>query len=155
MSADDSKTAPNNFSPRVRQVFSLARKEADRLNHNFVGTEHLLLGLIAFGHGVAARTLSNLGMNLEATRAEADRLFPRGQEEIFRNTPFTPRCKRVLNLAAKDAKAMNYPLVGTEFILLGLLAESEGPAAELFEIFKVDTAQLRREILLKLGTDVD
>src|SRR5258708_32616787 len=113
--------AMNNFTPRAQQVLALARKEADRFNHNFVGTEHLLLGLIKLGQGVAVNVLQKLGLDLETVRMEVEKQVGTGPDQkMIGNIPYTPRLKKVLALAAKEAKALNHTYVGTEHILLGL-----------------------------------
>src|SRR5438445_463283 len=119
-----SDEAMNNFTPRAQQVLALARKEADRFNHNFVGTEHLLLGLIKLGQGVAVNVLQKLGLDLETVRMEVEKQVGTGPDQkMIGNIPYTPRVKKVLALAAKEAKALNHTYVGTEHILLGLLRE--------------------------------
>src|SRR5829696_6354685 len=124
-----SEEAMNNFTPRAQQVLALARKEADRFNHNFVGTEHLLLGLIKLGQGVAVNVLQKIGLDLETVRMEVEKLVGTGPDQkMIGNIPYTPRVKKVLSLAAKEAKALNHTYVGTEHILLGLLREGEGAA---------------------------
>src|SRR5882672_8524548 len=116
----------NNFTPRAQQVLALARKEADRFNHNYVGTEHLLLGLIKLGQGVAVNVLQKMGLDLETVRMEVEKQVGSGPEtKIVGNIPYTPRVKKVLALAGKEAKALNHSYVGTEHILLGLLEEGE------------------------------
>src|ERR687887_237043 len=114
----------NNFTPRAQQVLALARKEADRFNHNYVGTEHLLLGLIKLGQGVAVNVLQKMGLDLETVRMEVEKQVGTGPDQkVVGNVPYTPRVKKVLALAAKEAKALNHTYVGTEHILLGLLRE--------------------------------
>src|SRR5580698_10424835 len=122
----------SNFTPRAQQVLALARKEADRFNHNFVGTEHLLLGLIKLGPGVAVNVLHKLGLDLETVRMEVENLVGTGPDQkMIGNIPYTPRVKKVLALAAKEAKKLNHTYVGTEHILLGLLAEGDGVAGRV------------------------
>src|SRR5450759_5694420 len=117
--------AMNNFTPRAQQVLALARKEADRFNHNFVGTEHLLLGLIKLGQGVAVNVLQKLGLDLETVRLEVEKQVGTGPDQkMMGNIPTTPVGKRVLALAQKEAKALNHTSVGTEHILLCLLYTS-------------------------------
>src|SRR5437016_1443006 len=143
-----SDEAMNNFTPRAQQVLALARKEADRFNHNFVGTEHLLLGLIKLGQGVAVNVLFKLGLDLEAVRAEVKRQVGIGPEHtIIGNIPYTPRVKKVLALATKEARALNHTYVGTEHILLGLLQEGDGVAAAVLKAHGVDIERTRKEIL--------
>src|ERR1700693_3460421 len=141
----------NNFTPRAQQVLALARKEADRFNHNFVGTEHLLLGLIKLGQGVAVNVLQNLRLNLKAGRMEVEKQVGTGPDQkMIGNIPYTPRVKKVLALAAKEAKALNHTYVGTEHILLGLLREGDGVAARVLKNLDVDIEQTRQEILKEL-----
>ena len=141
----------NNFTPRAQQVLALARKEADRFNHNFVGTEHLLLGLIKLGQGVAVNVLQKMGLDLETVRQEVEKEVRGGNEQkVSGNIPYTPRVKKVLALAAKEAKALNHTYVGTEPILLGLLREGDGVAAKVLKNLDVDIEQCRQEILREL-----
>ena len=141
----------NNFTPRAQQVLALARKEADRFNHNFVGTEHLLLGLIKLGQGVAVNVLQKMGLDLETVRMEVEKQVGTGPDQkMIGNIPYTPRVKKVLALAAKEAKALNHTYVGTEHILLGLLREGEGVAARVLKNLDVDIEQTRQEILKEL-----
>src|SRR6059036_1444164 len=146
-----SDEAMNNFTPRAQQVLALARKEADRFNHNFVGTEHLLLGLIKLGQGVAVNVLQKMGLDLETVRMEVEKQVGSGPEtKIVGNVPYTPRVKKVLALAGKEAKALNHSYVGTEHILLGLLREGEGVAARVLKSLEVDIERTRNEILKEL-----
>jgi len=141
----------NNFTPRAQQVLALARKEADRFNHNFVGTEHLLLGLIKLGQGVAVNVLQKLGLDLETVRMEVEKQVGTGPDQkMIGNIPYTPRVKKVLALAAKEAKALTHTYVGTEHILLGLLREGDGVAARVLKNLDVDIEQTRQEILKEL-----
>ncbi len=146
-----SDEAMNNFTPRAQQVLALARKEADRFNHNFVGTEHLLLGLIKLGQGVAVNVLQKLGLDLETVRMEVEKQVGTGPDQkMIGNIPYTPRVKKVLALASKEAKALNHTYVGTEHILLGLLREGDGVAARVLKNLDVDIEQTRQEILKEL-----
>jgi ATP-dependent Clp protease ATP-binding subunit ClpC len=141
----------NNFTPRAQQVLQLARKEADRFNHNYVGTEHLLLGLIKLGQGVAVNVLQKMGLDLETVRMEVEKQVGTGPEtKMVGNIPYTPRVKKVLALAAKEAKALNHSYVGTEHILLGLLREGDGVAARVLKSLDVDIERTRNEILKEL-----
>src|ERR1022692_4863911 len=143
--------AMNNFTPRAQQVLALARKEADRFNHNFVGTEHLLLGLIKLGQGVAVNVLQKLGLDLDTVRLEVEKQVGTGPDsKMIGNIPYTPRVKKVLALAAREAKALNHTYVGTEHILLGLLREGDGVAARVLKNLDVDIEQTRQEILKEL-----
>ncbi len=141
----------NNFTPRAQQVLALARKEADRFNHNYVGTEHLLLGLIKLGQGVAVNVLQKMGLDLETVRMEVEKQVGSGPEtKMVGNIPYTPRVKKVLALAGKEAKALQHSYVGTEHILLGLLREGEGVAARVLKSLEVDIERTRNEILKEL-----
>ncbi len=141
----------NNFTPRAQQVLALARKEADRFNHNYVGTEHLLLGLIKLGQGVAVNVLQTMGLDLETVRMEVEKQVGSGPEtKMVGNIPYTPRVKKVLALAGKEAKSLNHSYVGTEHILLGLLREGEGVAARVLKNLEVDIERTRNEILKEL-----
>src|ERR1022692_4744338 len=146
-----SDEAMSNFTPRAQQVLALARKEADRFNHNFVGTEHLLLGLIKLGQGVAVNVLQKMGLDLETVRMEVEKQVGTGPDQkMIGNIPYTPRVKKVLALAAREAKALNHTYVGTEHILLGLLREGDGVAARVLKNLDVDIEQTRQEILKEL-----
>src|SRR5271168_1723843 len=141
----------NNFTPRAQQVLALARKEADRFNHNYVGTEHLLLGLIKLGQGVAVNVLQKLGLDLETVRIEVEKQVGSGPDtKMSGNIPYTPRVKKVLALAGKEAKALNHSYVGTEHILLGLLREGDGVAARVSKTLEVDIERTRNEVLKEL-----
>lgn len=142
----------NNFTPRSQQVLALARKEAARFHHNYVGTEHLLLGLIKLGQGVAVNVLQKMGLDLETVRRAVEKQVGSGVETHISavNIPFTPRVKKVLNLAAKEARALNHSYIGTEHILLGLLREGEGVAARVLKSLDVDIGRCRNEILAEL-----
>ena len=141
----------NNFTPRAQQVLALARKEADRFHHNYVGTEHLLLGLIKLGQGVAVSVLQKMGLDLETVRAAVEKQVGTGQEtKTQASIPYTPRVKKVLALAGKEAKALSHSYVGTEHILLGLLREGEGVAARVLKSLEIDIERTRNEILREL-----
>ena len=141
----------NNFTPRAQQVLALARKEADRFNHSYVGTEHLLLGLIKLGQGVAVNVLERMGLELEAVRMEVEKEVGSGPpQKAAGNIPYTPRVKKVLALANKEAKALNHSYVGTEHLLLGLLREGEGVAARVLKRLDVDIQRTRNEILAEI-----
>jgi ATP-dependent Clp protease ATP-binding subunit ClpC len=146
-----SDDALHNFTPRAQQVLALARKEADRLNHNFLGTEHLLLGLIKLGQGVAVNVLLRMGLDLETVRMEVEKNVGTGPDQkVIGNIPYTPRVKKVLALAQKEAKKLGHTYVGTEHILLGLLVEGDGVAARVLKDLDVDIEQARQEILKEL-----
>ena len=141
----------SNFTPRAQQVLALARKEADRLNHNFLGTEHLLLGLIKLGQGVAVNVLQKMGLDLETVRMEVEKQVGTGPDQkMIGNIPYTPRVKKVIALAQKEAKNLNHTYVGTEHLLLGLLREGDGVAAKVLRALDVDIEAARQEILKEL-----
>ena len=146
----------NNFTPRAQQVLALARKEADRFNHSFVGTEHLLLGLINLGQGVAVNVLQKMGLDLETVRLEVEKQVGTGPDQkLAGNIPYTPRVKKVLELSKKEAKALHHTYVGTEHILLGLLREGEGVAARVLKNLDIDIDQCRQEILQELDPNFE
>ena len=146
----------NNFTPRAQQVLALARKEADRFNHSFVGTEHLLLGLINLGQGVAVNVLQKMGLDLETVRLEVEKQVGTGPDQkLAGNIPYTPRVKKVLELSKKEAKALHHTYVGTEHILLGLLREGEGVAARVLRNLDIDIDQCRQEILHELDPNFE
>jgi len=141
----------SNFTPRAQQVLALARKEADRFNHNFVGTEHLLLGLIKLGQGVAVNVLQKMGLDLETVRLEVEKQVGTGPDQKqVGNIPYTPRVKKVLSLASKEAKQLQHTYVGTEHILLGVLREGDGVAARVLKNLDIDIEETRQEILKEL-----
>ncbi|MDD5261611.1 MAG: ATP-dependent Clp protease ATP-binding subunit [Methylacidiphilales bacterium] len=146
----------NNFTPRAQQVLALARKEADRFNHNYVGTEHLLLGLIKLGQGVAVNVLQKMGLDLETVRMEVEKQVGSGPDtKISGNIPYTPRVKKVLALAGKEAKNLHHSYVGTEHILLGLLREGDGVAARVLKTLDVDLDRARNEVLRELDPNFE
>ena len=141
----------NKFTPRAQQVLALARKETDRFQHNYIGTEHLLLGLISLGQGVAVNVLQKMGLELETVRSEVEKQVGMGHEsKPSGNIPYTPRVKKVLALAGKEANALNHSYIGTEHILLGLMREGEGVAARVLKTLDVDIERCRNEILAEL-----
>ncbi len=140
-----------NFTPRAQQVLALARKEAERFNHNYVGTEHLLLGLIKLAQGVAVNVLQKLSIDLVTVRVELEKQMTTEVEgKPTPPIPYTPRVKKVLALAQKEAKGLNHSYVGTEHILLGLLREGEGVAARVLKNLEIDLERVRNEILKEL-----
>ena len=146
----------NNFTPRAQQVLAFAREEAERFNHNFVGTEHLLLGLIRLGQGVAVNVLLKLGLDLETVRREVENQVGAGLDsKVIGKIPYTPRVKKVLALAAKEAKTMKHTYVGTEHLLLGMLREGDGVASRVLTNLNVDAEKTRREILRELDPNFD
>jgi hypothetical protein len=143
--------AASNLTPRAQQVLALARKEADRFHHNFVGTEHVLLGLIRLGQGTAVNVLGKMGLDLDTVRIEVEKQVGAGPDQrVIGNIPYTPRVKKVLARAAKEARALSHTYVGTEHILLGLLREDDGVAGRVLKTLGVDTERTRVEILREL-----
>jgi ATP-dependent Clp protease ATP-binding subunit ClpC len=146
----------NNFTPRAQQVLQLSRQEADRFNHGYIGTEHLLLGLIALGQGVAVTVLRRMGLDLETVRLEVEKAVGVGSDmKTVGNVPYTPRVKKVLALAGTEARGMNVEFVGTEHILLGLLREGEGVAARVLSNLHVDIDKTRHAVLKELDPNYE
>ncbi|MDR1497447.1 MAG: ATP-dependent Clp protease ATP-binding subunit [Puniceicoccales bacterium] len=147
----------NNITPRVQQILTLARQEAVRFNHNYVGTEHILLGLIRLGQGVAINVLQKNGIDLDALRLLVEREINGGATAVDpeTNIPYTPRVKKVFALASKEAKALNHSYIGTEHVLLGLLREGDGVAARVLHSLNVDIEKVRNEILAELDPNFD
>ena len=141
----------SNFTPRAQQVLSLAKKEARRFGHDFVGTEHLLLGLIKHGQGAAVSVLKSMNLDLETVRMEVEKHSPAGGSTMQEgDIPLTPRVKKVLQLAAQEARALNYNYIGTEHMLLGLLKEGEGVAAKILRSLDIDLDAVRTQVLKAL-----
>jgi ATP-dependent Clp protease ATP-binding subunit ClpC len=146
----------NNFTPRAQQVLRLAQQEAERFNHGYVGTEHLLLGLVALGQGVAVVVLQKMGIDLDTLRLEVEKAVGVGPEtKTIGNIPFTPRVKKVLALAGSEARALNHSYVGTEHILLGLLREGEGVASRILKNLNIDLEKARVAIMKELDPDYE
>ena len=142
----------NRFTERARKVLVLAKEEARRFNHDYIGTEHILLGLLREGEGVACAVLQNLGVDLNRLRKELERLISPGSiTTIGGDLPFTPRAKKALELAAEEARNLGHNYIGTEHILLGLLREEEGLAAQVLYGMGVDLEKVREEIASLLG----
>src|SRR5512143_3395321 len=142
------------FTERVRKVMYLAREEAARLQHDYIGTEHLLLGVIREGEGIAATVLNNLGLDLDRIRQEVENMVsPSGGTMTIGEIPFTPRAKKVIELAFEEARALGHNYVGTEHLLLGLLRESEGVAAQVLVEQGLKLEEVREEVLRLLGHD--
>jgi len=145
-----------NYTPRAKQVIQIARTEADRFNHAYVGTEHLLLGLVALGQGVAVTVLERMGISLESLRLEVEKVVGQGPEtKTVGNVPFTPRAKKVLQLATAEARALQHTYVGTEHILLGLLREGEGVASQVLRALNVDLDTTRIEVMKELDPNYE
>jgi ATP-dependent Clp protease ATP-binding subunit ClpA len=135
------------FTDRARRVIVLAQEEARRLNHNYIGTEHLLLGLLGEGDGVAAKALESLGISLEAGRVQVEEMIGQGQMTPTGHIPFTPRAKKVMELSLREALQLGHNYIGTEHILLGLVRESEGVAAQVLTGFGADYARVREQVV--------
>jgi ATP-dependent Clp protease ATP-binding subunit ClpA len=135
------------FTDRARRVMVLAQEEARLLNHNYIGTEHLLLGLIHEGEGVAAQVLESLGVSLPTVREQVEEIIGRGQQALSGRIPFTPRAKKVLELSRREALAMGHNYVGTEHILLGLLREGDGVAAQVLVRMGADLNRVRQQVI--------
>jgi ATP-dependent Clp protease ATP-binding subunit ClpC len=135
------------FTERARQVVVLAQDEARALRHNYIGTEHLLLGLLREQEGLAAQVLGGLDVELEAMRAQVGRTVGSGEEVATGQIPFTPRSKKVLELSLREARAMNHQYIGTEHILLGLVRENDGVAARLLLDAGADAETIRNAII--------
>ncbi len=142
------------FTERARQVIVLAQEEARVLRHNYIGTEHLLLGLLREADGVAARVLGTLEVSLEEVRGEIQRIVGEGEHEAQGQIPFTPRAKKVLELALREALSLGHNYIGTEHILLGLVRESEGVAARILNDLDVDADRVRQEVMRVLAGPV-
>ncbi|MDP8262750.1 MAG: ATP-dependent Clp protease ATP-binding subunit [Candidatus Ancaeobacter aquaticus] len=139
------------FTNRARQVIIIARKEADRFNHNYIGTEHLLLGIIKLGQGVAVNVLRKMGLDFETIRLEVEKAVGSGPEtKTIGDIPLTSRAKKVIELSIEEAKNLNHSYVGTEHLLLGLLREGEGVAARILKNLDIDIEQVRAEVLNEL-----
>jgi ATP-dependent Clp protease ATP-binding subunit ClpC len=143
------------FTDRARRVVVYAQEEARLLNHNYIGTEHILLGLIHEGQGVAARALESLGISLEAVRVQVEEIIGRGETSPSDHIPFTPRAKKVLELSLREAKKLNHDYIGTEHILLGLLREGEGVGPQVLVKLGADLAQVRGRVIGLLTGSVE
>ena len=135
------------FTDRARRSLFLSQEEARRLNHNYVGTEHLLLGLVSEGQGVAAKALESLGISLEAVRAQVEESIGRGQRAPTGHIPFIPRAKKVLELSLREATQLGHNYIGTEHLLLGLLREGEGVAAQVLVNLNADRSRVRQQVI--------
>jgi len=145
----------NRFTDRVQRVIIIAQEEAKRLNHDYVGTEHILLGLIALGEGVASQVLQGLGVDLRKVRAEIEKIVGQGDNMmLLGEIPFTPRAKKVLEYAVEEAQQMGHSYIGTEHILMGLIREEEGVAARVLANLGLKLDTVREEVLTILG-DLD
>ena len=139
------------FTERARQVVVLAQEEARTLKHNYIGTEHILLGLLREEEGLAARVLESLDITVERVRAQVVRIVGSGEEVTSGQIPFTPRAKKVLELALREALSLGHNYIGTEHILLGLVRENEGVAARILLDFEADAERIRSEVIRMLS----
>jgi ATP-dependent Clp protease ATP-binding subunit ClpC len=140
------------FTDRARRAVVRAQEEARTLNHDFIGTEHLLLGLVGEGHGVAAKALESLGISMEAVRQRVEDIVPPGQVEVRSgHIPFTPRAKKVLELSLSESKLLGHRYIGTEHMLLGLLRLGEGVAAQVLTGLGADLDGVRERVVQLLA----
>ncbi|HET6209648.1 MAG TPA: Clp protease N-terminal domain-containing protein, partial [Jatrophihabitans sp.] len=139
------------FTDRARRVVVLAQEEARMLNHNYIGTEHILLGLIHEGEGVAAKAMESLGISLEAVRQQVEEIIGQGQQAPSGHIPFTPRAKKVLELSLREALQLGHNYIGTEHILLGLIREGEGVAAQVLVKLGADLNRVRQQVIQLLN----
>jgi ATP-dependent Clp protease ATP-binding subunit ClpC len=135
------------FTDRARRVVVLAQEEARMLNHNYIGTEHILLGLVHEGEGVAAKALESLGISREAVRQQVEEIIGQGRHAPSGHIPYTPRAKKVLELSLREALQLGHKYIGTEHILLGLIREGEGVAAQVLVHLGADGSSTRRKII--------
>ena len=145
----------NRFTERARKVILLAKEEAKRFNHDYIGTEHILLGLIREGEGVAAAVLASLGLNPDKIRLEVEKLVQPGPATIVSgDIPFTPKAKKAIELAMEEARELGHNYIGTEHILLGLIREGEGVASQVLMNLGLDLDRVRMEVMNLLGSSV-
>ena len=135
------------FTDRARRVIVLAQEEARMLNHNYIGTEHILLGLLREGEGVAAKALESLGISLDAVRQQVEEIIGQGQEAPSGHIPFTPRAKKVLELSLRESLQLGHNYIGTEHILLGLIREGDGVAAQVLVRLGADLNRVRHQVI--------
>jgi ATP-dependent Clp protease ATP-binding subunit ClpC len=135
------------FTDRARRVVVLAQEEARMLNHNYIGTEHILLGLIHEGEGVAAKALESLNISLEAVRQQVEEIIGQGQAAPTGHIPFTPRAKKVLELSLRESRQLGHNDIGTEHILLGLIREGEGVGAQVLQKLGADLNRVRQQVI--------
>jgi ATP-dependent Clp protease ATP-binding subunit ClpC len=139
------------FTERARKVLHLAQEEAQRFKHNYIGTEHLLLGLIRDGDGVAAKVLSNLGVDLDKARSSVESILGRGNRVVIGEIGLTPRAKKVIELAVDEARRLHHHYFGTEHLLLGLVREGQGIGAGVLESLGVSLEKVRLQTMQVLG----
>jgi ATP-dependent Clp protease ATP-binding subunit ClpA len=135
------------FTDRARRVIVLAQEEARALRHDYIGTEHILLGLIHEGEGVAAKALEALGIGLQAVRQQVEELIGQGEEQRSGHIPFTPRAKKVLELSLRESQQLGHNYIGTEHILLGLIREGDGVAAQVLVRLGADLNRVRQQVI--------
>ena len=135
------------FTDRARRVVVLAQDEARMLNHNYIGTEHILLGLLHEGEGVAAKALESLGISLDAVRQQVEEIIGQGQQAPSGHIPFTPRAKKVLELSLRESLQLGHNYIGTEHILLGLIREGDGVAAQVLVRLGADRNRVRQQVI--------
>ena len=135
------------FTDRARRVVVLAQNEARMLNHNYIGTEHILLGLLHEGEGVAAKALESLGISLDAVRQQVEEIIGQGQQAPSGHIPFTPRAKKVLELSLRESLQLGHNYIGTEHILLGLIREGDGVAAQVLVRLGADLNRVRQQVI--------
>ena len=138
------------FTERARRVLTLSQEEAQRFNHNYIGTEHILLGLVSETDGVAARVLSNLGVESHKVRSAVEFIIGRGEPSGQGEIGLTPRAKKVIELAVDEARSLNHHYIGTEHLLTGLMREGDGVAAGVLESLGIDLEKIRNEVNLNL-----
>jgi ATP-dependent Clp protease ATP-binding subunit ClpC len=143
------------FTDRSRKVVALANEEARRLHHEYVGTEHILLGLVKEGGGVAAHVLSSLDVDLQKIQSCIERTFPQGEVVLLTDGRRTPGAKKVIENSLEEARKLDHHYVGTEHLLLGLVRETDGVAAQILASLGVELEVVRREVLQLLGRDED
>jgi ATP-dependent Clp protease ATP-binding subunit ClpA len=135
------------FTDRARRVVVLAQDEARRLDHTWIGTEHILLGLIREGDGIAAKALESLGIGLDAVRQQVEEIIGQGQQAPSGHIPFTPRTKKVLELSLRESQELGHNYIGTEHILLGLIREGDGVAAQVLVLLGADQNRVRQQVI--------
>jgi ATP-dependent Clp protease ATP-binding subunit ClpC len=141
------------FTDKARRVVVLAQEEARLLNHNYIGTEHVLLGLVREGEGLAAKALTTMGIGLDAVRGQVEEVIGRGQAAPAGHIPFTPRAKKVLELSLREALQLGHNYIGTEHILLGLLREGEGVAAQVLQKLGAELNRARQVVMRLMGEE--
>jgi ATP-dependent Clp protease ATP-binding subunit ClpC len=139
------------FTDRARRVVVLAQEEARLLNHNYIGTEHVLLGLVREGEGVAGQALTSMGIGPDAVRGQVEKIIGQGQAAPTGHIPFTPRAKKVLELSLRESLQLGHNYIGTEHILLGLVREGEGVAAQVLQQLGADLNRVRQAVIRLLG----